>query len=119
MDSRLVELKIKWNNVLEWGKLYGNFSEDGKVLEFGWKDQNVVLFMIIVLNGWKTVKRFRRRFTKIVTNARIFRAMFGEQVRKELFIFEFIDMYNYYMNGVDNVDQLRCYYFIQRVYFKI
>ena len=37
---------------------------------------------------------------------------------KELDIPEFIDQYNRDMNGVDNADQLRCYYSTQRVYFK-
>ena len=118
LDSRLSELRIKWNAALDWGKLYGSLSEDGKVLEFGWKDQNVVLFMITVSNGRKTINRLRRRPAKTATNARTSRAMFEEQARKELSIPEFIDMYNHYMNGVDNADQLRCYYITQRVHYK-
>ena len=118
LDPRLAELKTKWNVALEWGKLYGSLSEDGKVLEFGWKDQNVVLFMTTIDNGRKTVKRLRRRPSKTATNARTSRAVFGDQVRKELSIPEFINMYNHYMNGVDNADQLRCYYNTQRVHLK-
>ena len=112
LEERILELRTKWNSALDWGKLYGSISEDKKVMQFGWKDQNVVLFMTTVSNGRKTVKRLRRRSAKTATNARTFRAMFGDQARKELLIPEFINMYNYYMNGVNNADQLRCYYII-------
>ncbi len=112
LEERILELRTKWNSALEWGKLYKSVSEDRKVMQFGWKDQNVVLFMTTVSNGRKTVKRLRRRSAKTVTNARTSRTMFGDQARKELPIPEFINMYNHYMNGVDNADQLRCYYII-------
>ena len=78
----------------------------------------MILFMTTVDNGRKTVKRLRRRPPKTATNARTSRAAFGDQVRKELSIPEFINMYNHYMNGVDNADQLRCYYTTQRVHLK-
>ena len=87
-------------------------------MEFAWKDQNVVLFMSTISNGRKTVKRLRRRPAKTATNARTSRAVFGEMTTKELNIPEFINMYNHYMNGVDNADQLRCYYSTQRVHLK-
>ena len=77
-----------------------------------------MLFMSTVSNGRKRVKRLRRRPAKTATNARTSRAVFGEMTTKELEIPEFIDMYNHYMNGVDNADQLRCYYSTQRVHFK-
>ena len=110
LEERILKLRTKWNSALEWGKLYGSLLEDGKVMQFGWKDQNVMLFMITISNGQKTVKRLRRRPAKTVTNTRTSRAIFGDQARKELSIFEFINMYNHYMNGIDNADQLRCYY---------
>ena len=92
---------------------------DKRVLELAWKDQNVVLFMTTVSNGQKQVKRLRRRPAKTATNARTSRAVFGhDEARKELPIPEFIDQYNHYMNGVDNADQLRCYYSTQKVHFK-
>ena len=118
LDPRLLDLRNKWNAGIDWGKLYGCLSENKRVLELAWKDQNVVLFMTTVSNGQKKVKRLRRRPAKTATNARTSRAMFGEEARKELAIPEFIDMYNHYMNGVDNADQLRCYYSTQRVHFK-
>ena len=38
LDERLLELRTKWNTALEWGKLYGSLSDDGKVMQFAWKD---------------------------------------------------------------------------------
>ena len=70
----------------------------------------MILFMSIVSNGQETVKRFRRRPAKTVTNARTFRVSFGEIITKELHIPEFINSYNYYMNEVNNANQLRSYY---------
>lgn len=119
LDSRLLDLRNKWNAGIDWGKLYGYLSEDKRVLELAWKDQNVVLFMTTVSNGQKKVKRLRRRPAKTATNARTSRAVFGhDKARKELLIPEFIDQYNHYMNGVDNADQLRCYYSTQKVHLK-
>ena len=67
--------------------------------------------MTTVSNGQLIIKRFRRRPAKTATNTHISRAMFGpNKARKELTISEFIDMYNYFMNDVNNADQLRCYY---------
>ena len=118
LDPQLSDLKIKHNVQLEWGKLYACLSEDERVLEFAWKDQNVVLFMSTVSNGRDTVTRLRRRPTKTATNARTSRAPFQGKDVKELDIPEFIDMYNHFMNGVDVADQLRSYYTTQRTHFK-
>ena len=115
----LSDLKLKYGAQLEWGKLYGGVSSDGNVLQFGWKDQQVVLFMSTVSTGTKTVKRMRRRPAKTSTNAKTSRAVFGDMAVKELAIPDFIDLYNHFMNGVDVADQLRCYYNTQRVHKKI
>ena len=118
LDQRLADLKTKWNSALEWGQLYGSLTSNENVMQYAWKDQNVVLFMSTVSNPRETVRRLRRRPAKTATNARTSRAVFGEMTTKELDIPKFIDMYNHYMNGVDNADQLRCYYSTQRVHFK-
>ena len=55
LNKRLLELRTKWNAALEWGQLYGSLSNDGKVVEFAWKDQNVVLFMSTVSEPTLTV----------------------------------------------------------------
>ena len=60
--------------------------------------------MSIVSNSQKTVKRLRRRSAKIVTNTRTSRAIFKEITIKELDIPVFINIYNRYMNEMDNAD---------------
>ena len=118
LDPRLSDLKLKHNLQLEWGKLYVCLSEDKRVLQLAWKDQNVVLFMTTVSNGREFKSRLRRRPTKTATNARTSRAPFQGNETKELDIPEFIDTYNHFMNGVDVADQLRSYYNTQRTHFK-
>ena len=118
LDPRLSDLKLKHNLQLEWGKLYVYLSEDKRVLQLSWKDQNVVLFMTTVSNGREFKSRLRRRPTKTATNARTSRAPFQGNETKELDIPEFIDTYNHFMNGVDVADQLRSYYNTQRTHFK-
>ena len=36
---------------MEWGILYTIISKDGQVMEFAWKDANIVLFMSIIDDG--------------------------------------------------------------------
>lgn len=50
------------------------------------------------------MKRLRRRPLKIIINTRTFKVTFENQVRKKLSILEFINIYNYYINEIDNVD---------------
>ena len=71
-----------------------------------------MLFITTISNSRKKIKRLRRRPAKIAINTRTSRAIFGEEARKKLTIPEFIDIYNHYINGVNNADQLRCYYSI-------
>ena len=118
MHDILTDLKLKYGVQLEWGSLFGCLSEDGKVLQFAWKDQQVVLFASTVSNGRCEVKRMRKRPSKTSTNARTSRAVFGDLPMKELSIPDFIDLYNHFMNGVDVADQLRSYYTSQRVHLK-
>ena len=78
----------------------------------------MVFFINTISNGQKKMNRFRRRSVKTITNICIFRVVFGEMIIKKLDISVFIDMYNRYMNEIDNADQLRNYYITQKVYFK-
>ena len=77
-----------------------------------------MLFINTIHINRKIVKTLRRKFVKIFINVRISYASFGDLTIKKLFIFNFIDFYNYFMNDVNVVDQLRCYYDTQRVYLK-
>ena len=75
--------------------------------------------MTTVSNGQSIIKRLRRRPAKTAINARTSRTIFDpNEARKELAIPEFIDMYNHFINDVNNADQLRCYYDTQQVHLK-
>ena len=63
-----------------------------------------MLFISIVLDSRDIISRLRRRSVKIAINARTSRPIFRELSIKILDIPAFINMYNYYMNGVDNTD---------------
>jgi hypothetical protein len=77
----------------------------------------VVLFMSSVSEGSpEFIKKIRKRPTSTATNARTIRAIFGDQVLKELEIPEFIELYNHFMNGVDQADRLQVYYDTQRAH---
>ena len=71
-----------------------------------------MLFISTVSNNRDTVTRLRRRPIKIAINARTLRALFLGKNVKELNIPEFINLYNYFINGVDVANQLRLYYTI-------
>ena len=118
LADTLVDIKLKWGQQLEWGKLFGCVSSNGEVMQFAWKDNNTVLFMSTVADPKATIVRRRRRPGATSTSAKTsWKAFEGEKV-KELAIPEFIDLYNHFMNGVDTADQLRSYYGTQRVHVK-
>ena len=58
--------------------------------------------------------RWRRRPAETSTNAKNARKPFGNESRAELEIPRYIDDYNYYMGGVDIIDQHRAVYMTQR-----
>jgi hypothetical protein len=64
------------------------------------------------------VNRRRRRPRTTATSAKATRAVFGDRVVIILPIPDFINLYNYCINGVDKADQLQSYYFTQRIYRK-
>ena len=55
MNEKLIELKTKWSNHIAWGELYGCLSSDQKVLQLAWKDTQIVLFMITLVDTHTTV----------------------------------------------------------------
>lgn len=79
LKPSLTELKTDFSSQIPWGKLYGCLSADGKVLQFAWKDQNVVLFMSTVSKSPPDfIRKLRKRPAQTATNARTSRAVFGK-----------------------------------------
>jgi hypothetical protein len=85
-------------------------DDDAEVLQLGWKDSKVVLFMPTVHSGKEKVVRRRRRPVTTSSGAIQTRRVFGEEPTKELLIPNYINDYNHYMNAVDRADQLRTSY---------
>lgn len=81
LDPALAELKI-YSNQIPWGKLYSCVSADGKVIQFAWKDQQLVYFMSTITgcSGGQIdmVRRVRKRPSETSTNAKTSRVPFGE-----------------------------------------
>ena len=86
MDWTLSDFKLKYGGQLAWGQLFGKLSKEGKVIELAWKDQNVVLFMTTVATGKELKLVRRRRPATTATNVRTSRAVFGNEVTKDLWI---------------------------------
>jgi len=51
ISQTLVELKLTHTSQIPWVELYGELSKDGQVMEFAWKDANVVPFISTVDDG--------------------------------------------------------------------
>jgi len=51
IDQRLADLKLIHAAQIEWGTLYAATLKDGQVMEFAWKDANIMLFMSTIDNG--------------------------------------------------------------------
>ena len=47
----LIKLKLTHTGQIPWGELYGELSKDGQIMEFAWKDANIVLFISTVDDG--------------------------------------------------------------------
>ena len=119
LDSFLSDFKLKYEVQFDWEELYDVISENDKVAEFGWKNQQMILFMNTIHTNKQYVQRMRKKSVKTSTNARTSRASFDNLTVKKLAILDFIDFYNHFMNDVNVTNQLRCYYDTQRVHLKI
>ena len=61
ISQTLVELKLTHSAQIPWGKLYAEVSRNGQVIEFAWKDANIVLFISTVDDGkfYNLTSRFK------------------------------------------------------------
>ena len=78
-----------------------------------------MLFINTIHIDRKIVETLQQKFIKIFINVRISRVSFDNLTIKKLFIFDFIDFYNHFMNNVDVIDQFWCYYNTQQIHLKI
>ena len=62
----LADLKLVYLGQIKWGKLYGRLLEDGSVMEFAWKDADIVLFMSTVNSGKLTKNKALRVLTSYI-----------------------------------------------------
>ena len=87
LDPTLAALKLDHATQIEWGKLYGCLSNDNRVLQVAWKDQNMVLFMTTVHTGKEYVERLRRRPGKTATCAYIEGDLWGSLYEEAVYSF--------------------------------
>jgi hypothetical protein len=86
----LIELKNQ-NRMLIWDSAFAEVV--GKALCFLWQDNNAVLGITTGFSLQQKVFRERKRPTETSTNARIVRPVFGDAIRKKLWIPTVIDEY--------------------------
>jgi hypothetical protein len=100
-----VALKTHYSGCLGWGEFFAIAKDN--VLQFAWRDAQVVLFMTTVYNGQDKVLRARKRPQN--TQAHITQ-LWGDAPIRDLEVPKAIDDYNHYMGSVDQADQARSYY---------
>ena len=104
LNQSIADIKIKHNTKIPWGRLYAETSEESQVIQFAWKDSQVVLFMSTVHDGKGTILRNRKRPKNA---APLVQKTWGNKYEMKLYIPDFINGYNHSMNGVDLADQAR------------
>jgi hypothetical protein len=104
VPEKLIKLKKK-NQTLIWNSAFSEIMNG--INCFLWQDNNAVLGITTAYCLHQVVQRWRKRPSETLTNARIVRPVFGDAVRKFLWIPKVIDEYNHNMNGVDHANQLR------------
>jgi hypothetical protein len=114
----LAEIKTIYANNIAWNTLYSELSNDKKVLQFAWRDSNVVLFMSNFHTGRGFVERERKRPGGTSKGMNVVKKAFGNKAKMTALIPDFIDGYNHGMNGVDLFDQSRKAYESLRKCFK-
>ena len=66
INRSLADLKLVHLSQIEWGKLYGRLSEDCSVMEFAWKDADIVLFISTVNLGKSTKNKALQVLTSYI-----------------------------------------------------
>ena len=113
LNSTLFDLKLKHEIQIEWNIMYEKIINDVNVLQFAWKNQQMIFFMTSIDTKRQYVEKKRRKFAKTTINAKISKVVFDNESIKTLSISKSIDLYNYYMNEMNVTNQLRNYYDIQ------
>jgi hypothetical protein len=72
--------------------------------------------MIIIIDVRIIIFRVRKKLNE---RNKWIKTKFGNQIFKFFNISEFIDMYNYFMNGIDQINQIRIYYRTNRRNYRI
>ena len=99
-------MKTQYSKCLDWGELFSVADEN--VVQFAWKDAQVVLFTSTVHDGHSTVVRPRKRPHN--ATQREIATTWGSSYVKDKPIPTTIDDYNHHMGAVDQADQSRkCY----------
>lgn len=104
----------KKKDEIEWGKLFTAPSPDEDIEFIAWKDNALVLFMTTVADQQSMVEKERKRPSETSTSAKTSRKPFGNSPRKVLPIPVFTENYNHKMNAVDQGNQLKAEYTMQR-----
>jgi hypothetical protein len=61
LDTRLMDLKTRFGNLLQWGEQFAIVTPNDSVLQLAWKDAQTVLFMSIISTPSDTIVRPRKR----------------------------------------------------------
>ena len=79
------------------------------IIQFAWKDNALVLFLLTTYETGpdQIVVQHRERLATTSTLAKTARKPFGLEPEKDLPIPKFLDNYNHYMGYVDQADQLQ------------
>ncbi len=62
LNQSIADIKFRYNTKIPWGTLYAEIAHaEPSVIQFAWKDSNVILFMSTVYNSKDTIKRIQTR----------------------------------------------------------